>query len=52
MAWLAKLDARSETWTWPTRGVYLTVKWSLIALGAFALIRLNLDRLGIWSLYP
>lgn len=52
MAWLAKLDARSTTWTLPTRVVYLTVKWSLIALGGFSLIRLNLDRLGIWSLFP
>jgi len=51
MAWLEKLDARSRTWALPNRVVYFGVKWYLAGLGGFCLIRLLLDRSGIWPLY-
>ena len=51
MAWLAKLDARAKTWPTAGRWAYVGLKWYLAAFGAFALIRVWLDRMGLWSLY-
>ncbi len=51
MAWLERLDARAAYWPTPTRWLYTGVKWYLVALGGFALARVFLDRVGIWSLY-
>jgi len=51
MPWLDRLDARAERWPAPLRMGYRGLKWYLIALGAFALLRLSLDRSGIWPLY-
>jgi hypothetical protein len=51
VSWLAKLDARSRQWSPPARWAYVGLKWYLAAFGAFALIRLYLDRMGIWSMY-
>jgi len=50
MAWLARLDSRTAQWPPLFRSLYLLVKWSLIALGAFLLFRTYLDRLGIWRI--
>lgn len=44
MAWLARLDARVNTWPAIWRGLYLLVKWSLVALGAFCWIMLWWER--------
>lgn len=35
---LAELDARSRRWPRPARWLYLTVKWTLVALGAYLLV--------------
>lgn len=35
MAWLAKLDARSETWPRIGRWPYLGLRWFLISMGVF-----------------
>jgi len=51
MAWLARLDDRAATWAIPARLLYLTVKWGLAALGAFALLGVWADRLGFWDMY-
>lgn len=51
MAWLAKLDARVAQWPQAARWGYVALKWYLVALGAFALGRVWLDRIGVWSLY-
>lgn len=50
MSWLAKLDARSQTWVWPNRWVYLAVKWYLAGLGGFIVIRLFLERIGVMAI--
>lgn len=49
--WITSLDRASRRWPRPARWLYLALKWYLVALGAFALVRLWLDRIGIWSLY-
>jgi hypothetical protein len=51
MAWLANLDTRAKHWPKPARWAYVGFKWYLIALGGFMVIRLWLDRIGLWSLY-
>jgi hypothetical protein len=51
VAWLAKLDARARQWPTPARWAYVGLKWYLALLGAFALLRVSLDRMGLWSLY-
>ena len=35
---LAELDARSRLWWWPLRTLYLLIKWTLVALGAYVLV--------------
>lgn len=35
---LADLDTRCPSWPWPLRVLYLTVKWGLVALGAYLLV--------------
>lgn len=51
MPWLAKLDAKVEKWPKPARWLYVGLKWYLVIMGAFALIRIWLDRTGIWPFY-
>jgi hypothetical protein len=51
MAWLDRLDKKAASWPTPARWSYVALKWYLIALGAFALIRVSLDRTGIWPFY-
>ena len=51
MAFIEKLDAASRRWPWPCRWAYLGAKWYPIALGGFIVIRLWLDRTGLYSLY-
>lgn len=51
MAWLAKIDAKSQAWPPLARWAYVGVKWYLAILGGFALLRVSLDRTGIWPLY-
>jgi hypothetical protein len=51
MAWLAQLDTRAQHWPPAGRWMYVAVKWTLIALGAFALGGVLLDRSGLWSMY-
>lgn len=51
MAWIARLDANAARWSRPAYWSYLSLKWSLVALGAFALGGVLLDRIGMWSLY-
>lgn len=51
MAWLSRLDAHAARWPKPAYWSYWSVKWSLVALGAFSLGGVLLDRIGIWSLY-
>lgn len=51
MPWLDRLDARAKRWHWLTRAPYLGLKWYLVGLGGFMVIRLMLDRTGIWPLY-
>jgi hypothetical protein len=51
MAWLAHLDAKTRDWPPVAKGLYVVMKWALAALGAFALSRVLLDRIGVWSLY-
>lgn len=51
MAWLAKLDARAQTWPRAARWAYVGLKWYLVALGAFALLGVWADRLGLWDMY-
>lgn len=47
MAWLARWDARAETWPRPVRWLYLGVKWYLVAAGAIVLTVVWLQRMGI-----
>lgn len=51
MSWIARLDARAARWPLPARWAYRGLKWYLVALGGFAVIRLALDRIGVWSIY-
>jgi hypothetical protein len=51
VSWLARFDARAKAWPTPARWAYVGLKWYLAALGAFALVRVFLDRIGVWSLY-
>lgn len=51
MSWLAQLDTRAKRTPPLAYGLYLVCKWGLVALGAFALGGVLLDRIGIWSLY-
>ena len=40
MAWLARLDARAKRWPKPARATYISARWLLIGLGAYAVIGL------------
>jgi hypothetical protein len=51
MSWIERLDKRAESWPIAGRASYAAVKWYLILLGGFMVIRLSLDRTGLWSLY-
>lgn len=51
MAWLAKLDARAARWPKPAFWTYFLLKWYLVLLGGFALIRVNLDKIGVWPFF-
>lgn len=51
MAWLARLDARAQSWPRPIRYSYVALKWYLVIMGGFALLGVWADRLGLWSLY-
>jgi hypothetical protein len=46
MSWLASLDAKAQHWPTLTRSVYVGAKWLLIALGAWVLGGLLLQRLN------
>jgi len=52
MPWLARLDTRATCWPLPAYLCYLAVKASLIVIGAIALGRVYLDRLGLWPFFP
>ena len=52
MAWLEKFDKRTETWPAPAIWAYTAVKAALIVIGAIALGRVLLDKLGIWPYFP
>jgi hypothetical protein len=51
MSWLETLDSRARLWPTPWAWTYLALKWTLVALGAFALGGVLLDRSGFWSMY-
>ncbi len=51
MAWLEKLDAKAQHWPTAGRWAYRGLKWYLVLLGAFALIRVSLDRTGLWPFF-
>lgn len=51
MPWMDRLDKRSQAWPIALRVPYIALKWYLILLGGFLVIRLALDRTGIWSIY-
>jgi hypothetical protein len=51
MPWLEKIDARASRWPVPAKWLYLGIRWYLIVLGGFCVMRLYLDRVGIWPLY-
>ena len=51
MSFLQWCDTAASRQHWIIHGLYLSVKWYLVALGAFAILRLSLDRMGLWSLY-
>lgn len=50
MAWLSELDAKRSKWPAPARWAYSGVKWCLIAVGAFILLGLMGERMGLWTL--
>lgn len=54
MAWLARWDLRAASWPVFARIAYRTVKWSLVALGAYCLVGVYIQRwgwaAGIWFL--
>lgn len=51
MPWLDKLDAKTQHWPTPLRWGYQALKWYLVVMGGFALLRLWLDRTGLWPFY-
>lgn len=51
MAWLAKLDAKAQRWPPPALWAYTAVKATLIVIGALALGRMLLDKVGIWPYF-
>lgn len=51
MGWLARLDRRADRWPLGPKCLYFVTKFSLILFGGFALLRLWLDRIGLWPLY-
>lgn len=46
MPWLAKLDARAARWSRPVRYPYLALKWLLVALGAYCLVGVYVQKWG------
>lgn len=52
MAWLMKLDTRARGWPAPFVWAYTALKAILIVVGALALGRMLLDRVGIWPYFP
>jgi hypothetical protein len=52
MGWLANLDARVERCPAPVQWCYVALKATLIVIGAIALGRTLLDKLGIWPYFP
>jgi len=52
MAWLARLDATIATKPAPVVWLYTAIKAALIVIGAIALGRVWLDKLGIWPYFP
>lgn len=50
MSWIARFDARARQWPKPAYWAYVGIKWYLILGGAFLLIRLWLDRMGLWPI--
>jgi hypothetical protein len=51
MSWIASLDTRAARWPLSIRGTYLAVKWALVGLGGFLVLRMALDRIGLLSIY-
>lgn len=51
MAWLARLDARAAKWPKPVHWSYIGLKWYLASVGGIALLRVYLDRIGMWPFY-
>ena len=49
--WLERLDARVARAPRPVYWCYLALKWYLVLLGGFALVRVSLDRTGLWPFY-
>lgn len=50
MAWLSELEARVVKWPAPARWLFFGAKWYLIAVGAFLLLGLMGERMGLWTL--
>lgn len=51
MAWLEAWDQYIAQKPPAVQFVYLVTKWLLVVLGGFMLVRLFLDRIGVWPLY-
>jgi hypothetical protein len=51
MSWIAAVDTQAKQWPLPAQWAYLGVKWYLIGLGAFLVVRMTLHRTGIWMFY-
>ena len=50
MSWIARLDDRAKHWPKPWNWLYVGLKWYLVLMGGFALIRIWLDRTGVWPI--
>ena len=48
MAWLERLDARASKWPAPAQWLYTAIKAYLIIGGAIILVRVYLDKVGLW----
>lgn len=46
MAFIERFDAAATVWPWPARWLYLGVKWFLVLLGAYLMVRVFQDRWG------
>ena len=46
MTWLTRLDTRAAHWPTPARWGFLTIRWLLIALGAFLVVGLAREEIA------